>query len=258
MARVTKRQINAQKRAANEYMQRYRRVMKEIRLPLLFRLGIMNNMTLGECEDALDLMEEKGIESEIQATASENVMTDRNATDLLIRLAFREDKQGRNFYVDLCNHAYSEAELMIKEMRTHIERFLNDVKSEDVELKARLTVAMLLVEMNILTFKKIRKVNLAQYKVDIYDEMKVFDLSRLKDAWDKLQKMYARIPEMEKDVNITDVEGFRESYDRLLELLTDDEFLNNQCKWAAAMNKEYMPELYENIRKEAEERANEY
>lgn len=253
MARITARQIKAQKRADNGYKQMYRKVMKQIRVPLLFRLGIMNNMALGECEETMDLMEEMGIKSEVQSVTSETVRAMRTATDALIQLAYSNNEHNRNFYIDICNHAYSEAEPMLKEMRYCIERFLKNVKTEDVDLKARITVSMLLIEMDIQVFKRMRKVNFAKFKVDIYEEFKVFDMSYLKENWDKLQRMYAQIPGDGESLDIFDVDGFREVYDRLITLMTDVEFVNNQCKWAAAMNKEYMPELYENLRKEAEE-----
>lgn len=255
MARITARQIKAQKRADSGYKQLYRKVMKQIRVPLLFRLGIMNNMALGECEETMDLMEEMGIKSVVQNTASGTVKAMRTATDALVQLAYSNHEQNRNFYVDICNHAYSEAEPMLKEMRDCIERFLENVKAEDVNLKARITISMLLIEMDIQVFKRMRKVNFAKYKVDIYEEFKVFDMSGLKSVWDKLQREYAQIPEEGENLDIFDVDGFRDIYDRLITLMTDVEFVNNQCKWAAAMNKEYMPELYENLRKEAEETA---
>lgn len=253
MTRITARQIKAQKRAEQGYAQMYRKEMKKIRIPILFRLGIMTYMALSECEETMDLMEEKGIKSDAQETALGTVGVMRTATDEFIKLAYSENDRNRIFYGDMCNHAYGEAEPLLKEMRDCIGQFLDSIKSEDAEMKARMTVAMLLIEMQIQIFKRMRKVNFARLKIDIYNEFKVFDLNVLKGVWDKLQKAHAQIPEMAESMDIFDVEGFREIYDRLTALLTDEEFVNDQCKWAAAMNKKYMPELYENLRREVEE-----
>lgn len=252
MTRITARQIKAGKRAEQEYAQLYRRVMRKIRVPVLFRLGIMDNMALGECEDTIDLMEEKGIGSDVCMTAQKVVETMRAAADAFVKAGYKDNMQNHDFYVDMCNHAYGEAEPILKEMRECIERFLNGVKSEDAELKARITVAMLLIEITCQVFARIRKINIARHKVDIYNEFRVFDLRALKEVWDKVAKEHAQVPEMEESTDVFELEGFRELNDKLAALLADEEFVNNQCKWAAAMNKKYMPELFENLRREVE------
>lgn len=250
MARITKRQVKAQQKAQQGYQQLYRKVMRKLRIPIMFRLGIMTHMALGECEESLDLMESAGISGETQKAALEMVNIFRTATDSFIKMAYEDKQQNKNFFDDMCNHAYGDAEPYLQEMGSCIVKYLDNLHSPHSTLKARITIAALLIQQEKYVFDRMRKINFARHKVDIWQEFKVYDLAGLQELWEKVQKEYAEIPEAPSAVDIFDVGGFREAHQKFMDFLMDDNFVNDQCKWAAAMNKDYMPELFGKLEEE--------
>lgn len=254
MARITKRMVNAQKRANAGYAQMYNKKMKEMRVPIMFRLGIMSNMALCECEETMDLFETLGIECDVTKAAFEMANLIRTAITEYIKLSYLNNEKNVFFYMDMCNHSYKDAEEYFKEMKECVVRFLTKIGSDAPERKAQVVMAQMLIQQNNYVYDRMRKVNFARHKIDIHDEFKVFSMHPLAEVWNKLSQKYADIPEAKASMDVFEIEGFREAHTKYYNYMMNENFINDECKSAAALNKEEMPELYENILKEEAEK----
>lgn len=219
-----------------------------LRTRIVYQIGMTNRWAFSAVMDAIDAIEEDIVEGSDTAKVVEYANIVMEYEGRLIRKMYDDDERKVSFYYDACVHCSGSMDPYINKMKDSLVAYLEGVGTTNVEKKAMITIAWLLLQTASVVYQGCRKkVKKTCENFDISRVIGGMELTLLFKEWEKIVREHATMPEAEESVDVFSVDGFQEAFNAFVGKATEDDFFDTELRWAALLNKEHYPEIYNEI-----------